>query len=135
MIDLITCNQLRPIELYFSLSRWTHWIILHFCLLIYKNNTLWNFVQIRPSTSRINRMYLNVLIPQIVVVLISSQEKVSRRYLVDISLMSISFWPHFDVLKLKIKIKRHWKDVYKIFIWQPFPGKLMGLNCLIKASR
>jgi hypothetical protein len=46
-------------------------------------------------------MYLNALIQQIVVLLISSQGKISRRCLVDISLMSIIFWPYFDVSKLK----------------------------------
>jgi hypothetical protein len=39
--------------------------------------------------SRINRIYLSVLTQQIVVLLISSQNKISRRCLVDISLMSI----------------------------------------------
>jgi hypothetical protein len=38
---------------------------------------------------------------QTVVLLISNQDKISRRCLVDISLMSILFWSYFDVLKLK----------------------------------
>jgi hypothetical protein len=53
------------------------------------------------STSKINRMYFTVLLQQIVDLLISSQDKILRRCLVDISLISILFWPYFDVLKLK----------------------------------
>jgi hypothetical protein len=55
------------------------------------------------STSRTNRIYLIVLIQQIDVLLVSSQTKKSRRCLVDIYLMSIIFWSHFDILKLKNK--------------------------------
>jgi hypothetical protein len=43
------------------------------------------------SASRINRNYLSVLIQQIGVLLISSQSKISRRYLVYIILMFIIF--------------------------------------------
>jgi hypothetical protein len=51
-----------------------------------------------------------VLIQQIVVLLIFSQDKLSRRWLVDIFLMSVLFW-------CKLSSKRHWIDGSKISFW------------------
>jgi hypothetical protein len=53
-----------------------------------------------------NNLYISVLIEPIVVFLISSQTKISSRCQFDIYLMSIFILPYFDVLKLKIEVKK-----------------------------
>jgi hypothetical protein len=83
------------------------------------------------STSRINRMYFYVLTQQLVVLLISSQVNISRRCLVEISLMSVLFWPKLDVWKLKMKVK----NILNRWLWDIYLNNSVWLGSNSRTNR
>jgi hypothetical protein len=105
---------------------WVWYLSVCECL----DSSQYYYIIIHIQQSQLDTQVLQELIERILMswcnkyLSISSQDKKSRRCLVDILLMSTLFWLYFEYLKVEqIRSKRHCTDDYNIFIWIIMSGR------------